>query len=83
MPRSTTKRPARRQRPAPAARQAAAQAAVFTSARDSLRALRLQLLAGECPATVTEGERRAAVVDLERALGQMGNLRRHYGRGGR
>lgn len=87
------KRPARRQRPAAAVRKAAPvitpeqhqaflQAALFDGCMGIMRSLRARLQAGVCPATITEPERRAAVIDLDRALAQLDNLSHHYWKGG-
>lgn len=69
-----TKRPARRQQLAKAARQAAQ----YTTTIEQLQDMRGRLQLGICPDAIPEGERRAAVVDLTRALAQLENLRRYY-----
>lgn len=58
---------------------AARQAARLTTALDALALMRVVLLTNDCPATVPQGERDAAVQDVTRALAQLGNLRRWYG----
>ena len=91
MTRPAKQRPTRRQPPprrrkpipttapavTPKQHQAFLQAALFDNCVAELQAMRTRLLAGDCPATITEPERRAAVVDLDRALAQLDNLSHH------
>jgi len=62
---------------------AARQAAELTSALATLTVLRVALLTNDCPPAIPQGERDAAVRDVTRAVAQLENLRRWYGKGGR
>lgn len=83
---TTKPKPTRKKAPRPPAEPAITpeqhaaflQAVLLENTVSEITMMRERLKIGDCPASITAGERSAAVVDLDRALAQLNNLQPHY-----